>query len=217
MAVLARARSYDRRRLLRRADAARKTRRHKKAISLYRQVLAAEPEDADTHKKIAPLLARTKRRPEALASYQKAVEGLVGQGFDDQAIGLLRAAAAQLPKEVSLWRRLAQLELKRGRSPDAVNALVEGRRHQRSRKQRSTAIKLLIEARKLDAKDFRVSYDLACLLGKSGARPLALRVLDELGLGSTRRELRRVRARQLRLAPSPERIWLYLRALLLRR
>ena len=104
MAVRVRARGYERRRLLQRADAARKKRRHKKAIVLYRKVLAAEPEDVDTHKKIAPLLAKTKRRPEALASYKKAVEGLLGRGFDDRAIGLLRAAAAQLPKEVSLWR-----------------------------------------------------------------------------------------------------------------
>ena len=43
------------------------------------------------------------------------------------------------------------------------------------------------------------------------------RVLDELGLTSLPRQLRRVRLRQFRLSPSPTRAWLLLRALLLGR
>ena len=54
---------YDRSRLLRRAAGAQTKGRRKKAIELYRKVLAVEPNDAQVHRKIAPLLAETKQRP----------------------------------------------------------------------------------------------------------------------------------------------------------
>lgn len=217
MAVLARGRTYDRARLMKRAAGARKKRKHKKAIALYRQVMEREPENPEIHKKLAPLLAQTRQAPEALASYLKAAEGLIRQGFSDQAIGLFREAAGYLPHEVRLWKSVSEMEEKRGRKPDAVKVLLEGRSHFRSRKRRSQAIELLILARKLDPTDFDVSYDLACLLGKSGGRHNALRLLEELARRPYPRHLRRVRARQLLLQPGFGSAWLLLRVLLLRR
>jgi len=202
---------------MKRAAAARSKGKHKKAIALYLQVLDRERDNPELHKKLAPLYVKTRQAPEALGSYQIAAEGLVRQGFDDQAIGLLRGAAEQLPGEVILWQSLAELDLKRKRPVDAFETLIEGRSRMRRRSQRSEAIQLLSKARKIDPRDFRVSFDLACLLGKTGQRAMALRILDELARRPDRRRLARVRARQLRLSPSPGALGRYARAVFLRR
>jgi tetratricopeptide (TPR) repeat protein len=209
--------TYDRPKLMKKAAAARSKGKDKKAIALYLQVLDRERDNPELHRKLAPLYVKTRQPPEALASYQVAAEGLVRQGFDDQAIGLLRGAAEQLPREVIVWQSLAELDLKRKRPVDAFETLVEGRGHMRRRSQRLEAIQLLSKARKIDPRSFPVSYDLACLLGKTGRRALALRLLEELARRPDRRQLSRVRRRQLRLSPSPGALGRYVRAALLRR
>jgi len=203
MAMLVRKKTYDRVRLMKRAAAARKKQRPRKVIAIYREILEHEPDDPEIHQKLAPLLARVNEAPEALASYQKAADALLKKGFEEQTIGLFRGAACSLPREVSVWRRLAELEAGRGRKADAVSALVEGRGNFRSRRLRPQAIQLLSVARKLDPSDFAVSFDLACLLAGSGSQPYALRLLEELAARSNSRDLRRVRARQLRISPGP--------------
>jgi tetratricopeptide (TPR) repeat protein len=217
VAVFARKGRYDRSRLMARAAGARRRRRRKKAISLYRQVLAVEPEDPDVHRKIAPLLAQTRQPGEAWASYRKAASNLVRRGFVDQAIGVYREAARYLPRETDVWLAVAELQMKRGRRPDAIAALREGRRHFRGKAQRPRAILLLLQARKLDPHDFATSYDLACLLARAGGRARALRLLDELATRSHRHQLRRVRGRQLLLAPGPGAVGRWLRACVLGR
>lgn len=214
MAMLLRKKTYDRVRLMGRAATARKKQKPRKAIAIYREILEHEPENPEVHQKLAPLLARTNEAPEALASYQKAGDALLKKGFEEQTIGLFRGAACNLPREASLWRRLAELEAGRGRKADAVSALVEGRSNFRSRRQRPEAIQLLSLARKLDPSDFAVSFDLACLLARSGSRPYALRLLEELAARSNSRNLRRVRARQLRLSPGPGTAWRFMKACL---
>ncbi len=217
MVLMTKTSGIDRLRLMKRAAAARAKGKHKKAIALYRQLLDREPDNPALHKKLAPLYAKTKQAAEALASYRVAAEGLVRQGFNDQAIGLLRCAAGQLPTEVILWQAVAELELQRGRRVDAVAALVNGRGHQRKRNQRPQAIELLSDARKINPADFRVSYDLACLLGKTGQRATAMRLLEGLACRPDRMQLARVRGLQLRLSPGTGTLGRYIRALLLRR
>ncbi len=217
MAVAARGRRFDRARVMKRAAGAAGKRRRKKAISLYRQVLEVDPEDADAHRKIAPLLAQTGKTRESLVSYRKAVDAMLRQGFDDRAIGLIRAAAGYLPREFELWRSLASLQANRGRTPDAVASLLEGRRHFRSRQDRGVAILLLSQAQKLDPSSFWVSYDLACQLGKAGRRSQARQLLEQLAARPGKPHLRRVRARQLWLAPSLGALWRLARACVLSR
>jgi tetratricopeptide (TPR) repeat protein len=204
---------YDRLRIL--ADAARAQRkgRRKKAIALYRQVLEFEPENPDLHRKLAPLLARTRRPAEAWASYRRAVEGLVRLGFVERAIGVYREAAGFLPREAEVWLGLAGLEAQRGRRTDAVQALLAGSRRLRSRRDRPGAIRLLARARALDPACFAAGFDLSGLLARSGQRGRSLALLDELAARAAGRDLRRVRARQLRLAPGPRATWRWLAAL----
>jgi tetratricopeptide (TPR) repeat protein len=214
MAWLGRNKQYDRTRILAAAAKARRTRRYKKALELYRRVLEVEPENPDVLRRVAPLLAKTKQPTEAWVTYQRAAERLVERGFVDQGIGVYREAASYLPKEVGVWQALADLELERKRAADAVKTLLEGRQHFRSKRFRRQCIDLLIRARKIAPSHFKVNFDLAGQLAKSGARDRAVRVLEELLPHAHRGQRRRIRARLFWISPAPGAAWRWLRAVL---
>ena len=62
MGIFSRNQLYDRGRLLEAAAQAQAKRRRRKAIALYRQVLAVEPANPDIHGHLATLLAEKKER-----------------------------------------------------------------------------------------------------------------------------------------------------------
>ena len=212
MGWLRRKRSYDRTRLLDRAMKATRRRRHKRAVALYREVLAVDPNDLQVHRKIAPLLARTRQPADAWESYRRVAGQLSQQGFVEQAIGVYREACVHLSQEHRLWLALADLEVKRGRPVDAVNALIDGSRRLRSRRTRGDALTLLQHARKIQPNAFEPNYQLAGLLARIGARDRALRILQELAPRARGRNLRRVRWRLFFLSPTPAAAWRWLAA-----
>jgi thioredoxin-like negative regulator of GroEL len=210
--LLFRRKTYDRSRSLAQAARARKRGNVSKAIARYREVLAHEPGNTDVHRRIAPLLAATRQRDEAWQSYRVAVAALVRAGFVDQAVGVLREAAGCIGKDRRVWEELSVAELERGRPIDALGALLEGRRRFRGRRERPEAVRLLLRARKLAPEHFEANFDLAGLLARVGAPGPAATILDELADRASGRALRRVRRRQLRLAPSPAAFWGCLRS-----
>lgn len=212
MGLLSRNKRYDRTRILSEAVRAQRKRRPAKAIALYRQILEVEPENAEMHRKVAPLLAQTKQRADAMASYRRAATGLSRLGFAEKAIGVYREATHYLPDEMELWGALADMQLRCRRQADAVKTLLEGRGHFRSKRSRPQAISLLLRARKLDPSHFEATLDLAHLYAKSGSRGRALALLEELAARSHRQMLRRVRARQFRIAPGFGSGWRWIRA-----
>lgn len=212
MAFLRRSKPYDRTRLLAEAARARTKGKTRKAVALLETVLQHEPSNAELHRRIAPMFAAVKRLPDAWTSYQIAVANLVRAGFVDQAVGVLREAAGSLGRERAVWEELADAEQQRGRPIDAHKALLEGRQRFRARRDRSDAIKLLLRARKLAPAHFEGNFDLAGLLGKSGARAPAARILAELAARARGSQLRRTRRRQLALSPTPGALWRFVRS-----
>jgi tetratricopeptide (TPR) repeat protein len=208
---------YDRGRTLEAAARARRRGRRRKAVDLYRRVLALEPNNMDIERRVAPLLAETKRPDEAWKAYRRAADALARKGFVEQAIGIYREAAGYLPGKVELWHALSDLEIERGRKRDAVTTLLEGRRHLRGRKRRREAIALLERGRRIDARHFETGFELAGLLRRDGMRYRARRVLSELADWTSGAELRRVRLRQLRMEPTPAAAWRWLRSVCGRR
>ena len=208
--------SYDRRRLLDRAARAargRSRRKRRKAVALYRRVLTAEPDNPDLLRKLAPLLAQTDEAADACASYRRAASEFVERGFVDRAVGVYRDAVRALPHEASMWKEMAALELQRGRSADAVAALLEGRRGFRKRRQREDALALLWAARKIDPEHYALNMDLASLLARCGAGGRGVALLEGLIRAHPDREAR-VRARHFRIAPSPGAAWRWMRSAL---
>jgi predicted Zn-dependent protease len=212
MGFTGRRKTYDRARLLSQAERARRRGRAAKAIELYRRVLAVEPDNADLHRKVAPLLARRGQPEEAWRSYRFAAKALAGRGFEAQATGLLREAAAQLPDNRDVWIALANGIRKKGRLVDAKNALLAGRVHFRRRRHRRDAIELLARAEALDPGDFTVALDLARLLARCGNRTRALQILERLAVRHPTRQ-RRIYFERFRVAPKLHALTDWLRAL----
>ena len=61
---------YDRTRILEAASRARARKRYRKAVTLYRRVLAVEPANLELHARLAPLLAVTGRHFDAWTSFE---------------------------------------------------------------------------------------------------------------------------------------------------
>lgn len=203
---------YDRSKLLAQANAARAKRKRKKAIELYRSVLAHEPDNPELHRKLGALCAETRQRKEALVHFAHAVRSLQAQGFLEKAVGLCRQAAGYFPDEAGIWETLAALQMERGRPADAIESLLQGRSRLRGRKRRPQAIRLLQRVRALDPGAVEPQLDLAWLLRATGARSEACRILEDLALRTTGRARRRVCLARLRIAPGPRALLRWLAA-----
>ncbi|MEN8183912.1 MAG: tetratricopeptide repeat protein [Myxococcota bacterium] len=204
---------YDRSRMLETAARATTRRRRRKAIRCYRRVLAAEPQNAGLHLRLAPLLAQTGEHFDAWLSYRIAAKALLRQGQETRAVALHREATRQLPRNADVWCTLARLELKRGRRSEAFEALALGRSRLRRRRERPEAIHLLRQALELEPGHARTTVDLARLLHRSKRREEAWLLLENRAARASGADRRRLRGAQLGLFPSLRHLWLWLRAL----
>jgi len=207
---------YDRTRILSAAARARAKKKRRKAIALYRNVLAVERGNAEIHSRIAPLLAETGQRFDAWVSYQAVARSCLRDGGVDKAIAVYREAAGFLPHEPQVWLSLARLHLKRGKRSEAVESLIEGAGQFRSRWHWPEAIYLLRRVHSVAPWEFDGVYELARLLAKSDQAPEARRLLEGLENRVSGKRLRRIYAAQFRLDGDLRYAWLWLRSLLRR-
>jgi hypothetical protein len=117
-----------------------------------------------------------------------------------------------MPKRVEMWERIAQLDVKRERNPEAIRDLLDGAKKFRGRKERQSAIRLLRMATKIEPWQFEATMSLAKLLRKEGARPEARKLYDGLVQRNRALRLRKVRAAMFRMSPTPGAAWRWLRA-----
>jgi thioredoxin-like negative regulator of GroEL len=201
-----RRRQFDKRRALEKADRARIGGRTRKAIAVYREVLRHDPKDAAVHGKLAPLLADAGDVEEALASFRAAAEGHLAAGFVDRAISVKLQAAARFPRRVELVEEIVALHLDRGHRGDAFKTLTDGRERLRRPSDRPLAIRLLVQGLELQPWNASVTFDLARLYVKVGARERGLDLLEALA-DHVPGQARRARRAQFLLAPSVRRLW----------
>jgi len=206
--------AYDRSRILDAATRARAKKKRARAIDLYRWVLAVEPQNGELHAKLAPLLAETGQQFDAWCSFKAVAHAHLREGQPDKALAVYREAALYLPREAQAWQAVARLQHKRGCPRDALETLLEGSRHFRTRWLRPRAIHLLRRARAIQPWNFDVVLELARLLASTGQQHEAAILLDGLGERSGEERLRRVRAAQFRLAPGLGTAWRWLRSAL---
>ncbi len=217
MSLFSRRIPYDRKRLLERASALASGWRWRRALALYRQVLAAEPHQAEIHGRVAPLLARSGRDFEAWESFRIAVEACLREGDDASARTLEQQAVRAMPRSPEAWRALARTELSRGRPQEAVRLLVEGSQRLARRRTRGAAIILLRDAREIDRWSPAVVLPLCRLLSRDGQAGEALFLLDHLEQKATGDAVYRAHALAFRIDPSLRHAWRYLRSALERR
>jgi tetratricopeptide (TPR) repeat protein len=201
---------YDREHLLETAARARARNRRRKAIALYRHVLAVERGNTDLHAKLAPLLAETGQHFDAWNSFRNTAQAALRDGRDDKALAIYREASQHLPREIQVWQALARQLSKGGDDAEAIETLIEGSRHFRTPYLRPQAIHLLRRARAIDPWHFECVLELAGLLGRSDQREEARMLLDGLAERAGGRRLDRVRRAQLRLDPGLRTAWQFL-------
>lgn len=212
MSLVSRRRPYDRVRILKEAEQARGRKQWRRAIALYRRVLAAEPRNPDLHLRIAPMLARTGERFDARQSFEHAAQGCRETGSIDRELAVYREAAKHFPTDFSIWRAIADAELREQRPARAREALLEGRRKMRRRGLRAQAIALLRAALEIEPGDVDSALDLAAQLARSRQQAEARVLLDRLGEIAEGRALRRVAGLAWRLDPSLRHTFGWLRA-----
>jgi tetratricopeptide (TPR) repeat protein len=212
MPLFSRRLPFDRKKLLDQAEAAIKKRRYRRAVLLYRQLLAAEPRNPGLHARIAPLLARTGHRFDAWESFR--IAGEAPEIADDPARAAkhFEQASRALPRNLDAWRALARARLRYQKPDAALEALREGRLCFRSRRTSSQAIALLRDAREISPWDPKIVLDLARLLARNGQAAEALFLLDAMERRCQGRELRDLRALVLRIDPTFGNIWRWLRS-----
>ena len=196
---MGRSATYDRRRILERAEQAQRKGKVRRAIGLYRWVLAVERNNAQLHARLAPLLARTGQPFDAWQSYQHCAETALREGREERALALYRDATRVLPRERLAWQGLADLLVRRGEEREALEVLMQGSRQLRGRTHRPQAIHLLREARRIAPWHAGCVLSLARLLSRASQREEARLLLEGLSGRVSGSELRRVRAAQLRL------------------
>lgn len=201
---------YDRQRLLEAAGQARARNKRRKAISLYRWVLAVERNNAELHAKLAPLLAETGQDFDAWISFRTSAQAALREGREDKALAVYREASQHLPREIEAWQSLARILAKRGEEEEAVEVLLEGSRSFRSPYLRPQAIHLLRRARAISPWHFETVLELASLLRSTQQREEARLLLDGLAHRSKGRYLQRVRRAELRLDPGLVSLWRFL-------
>ncbi|HPG26401.1 MAG TPA: tetratricopeptide repeat protein [Myxococcota bacterium] len=212
MPIFTRRIAYDRKKLLSSADALRGGRRWRKALRLYRQILAAEPENADLHLRAAPLLARARRSDEAWESFRVAGEELARRGDASAVFTLHQQAARVLPASFDACRSLARLLVARGESEEALRMLVATSERLARRASRGQAIVLLRDARRIAPWNARVVLLLARLLWREGQPAEALFLLDALDERVDGADRIATRALTLRIEPGLRHAWRWLRA-----
>ncbi len=197
-------------------DAAHKARTRGKigqAIQLYEQALSQDPEDYETHARIAPLLVKAKRPGDAWRNFARAIDGFDGAGFRTKALSVAVQSVEQLPARLECWERAAELYLEEERTAEAIDVLVRARLQFKGKKNAQAALKVL---RRLEGVEpsFAVRFDLARTLAMVGQRHDAMVLLDRLAQEErTRDELRLVRGQMARIRRSPGDFGRYLRAL----
>ncbi len=202
MGFLSATTAYDRTRILEAAAKAHTRKRWRKAIALYRRVLAVEPANAELHAKVAPLLARRRQRFDAWLSFRAAAQGMLREGNPERAVAIFTEATHYVPDEIEAWTSLAKLQRNQGNSHAAVKTLLNGVRRFRSRKHRAQAVYLLRQAREIDAWKFEAVIELAPRLAKLEQCDEAMMLLTTLGTRISGSRLRRVRSVQWRILPS---------------
>jgi tetratricopeptide (TPR) repeat protein len=202
----------DRQAILEAAARERARNRRRRAIALYRSLLAVERNNAELHAKLAPLLAETGQTFDAWQSYRAVAHAALRDGREDRALGVYREATQLLPREIEAWQGLARILCKRGEEAEAVEVLVDGSRRFRTPFLRPQAIHLLRRARSIDPWNGVVVLELAEHLGRADQRDEARLLLAELAARSTDAALRRVRLAELRIDPGVATFWSWLRS-----
>ncbi len=196
------------------AGTARAKGNKKKAIAIYMESLQDNPDDPEIHRKLAPLLAEKKQYNEAWKCFDTAAKAYIDKEHLDKCASMYTQAVRQIPHKCEAWEALADIKLKRGQKKEAFQALCDGRKHFKGRKQRIEAVRLLRKSWDMAPWNYNISFDLATQLLKIKKKDMAIRLLEGLADRTKGKELQAVRGKMFRNAPTFGSLWRWIRALI---
>jgi tetratricopeptide (TPR) repeat protein len=205
---------YDRESILAGAALFEKRGQRQRAADEYQKVLRWEPENHALRTKLAVLLAEIEPNAAAWNHFLGAAEGYVRESFIEKGIAVYRQAAAFFPCNVDVWEALARHYMTLRRKPDALKALLDGRRHFTKLTYHQQATQLLRHACQIEPWHLEATLDLSRLRARTRGRDEAKLLLAGLAARNRGKNLRRVRAAQFRLSPTPAAGWRWLRSAL---
>ncbi|MFZ5468907.1 MAG: tetratricopeptide repeat protein [Myxococcota bacterium] len=202
---------YNRTRILDAAEKARSKGSRKKAIALYQEILAKDPNDAQVNARIAPLLHRVGKTEDAEKAFGLAAQSFVDKGFIDKALAVYAQAVELFPLDPRLWKRVGELTMERGRKADAVKALMQGAQQlTRKKPSREAALLLLEQAVGYDPFHLEATFALGRLLKRLGRKDEGMQRLEALQASLAGPARRRVRRAQFYLSPGFGTLWRWL-------
>jgi Tfp pilus assembly protein PilF len=204
--------SFDRKRLLRDGESAIEKRRWRKAVRSYGLILAAEPNNAEMHFRIASPLARIGHHLEAWESFQIAAQSPEIAGSSARSAALYKLATELMPRCVDAWRALSRALLRHQKPDAALRALHEGRQHFKSRRRRAEAIAILRDTLELAPWKSEVVLDLCRQLARRQRSAEALFLLDELDRRVEGRAQSRALALAWRIDPTLTQSWRWMKS-----
>lgn len=209
MGFLSRRMVYDRKRMLEKADALRLGRRWRRALLLYRQLLAAEPRNAELHARAAPLMARAGLEAEAWESFSLAAEALEQQDEKAKRLKLIASASRALPRSFAACRALARAQRANNDEASAIETLLRGaeRLEKWHRRRRGEAILLMREALQIAPRNPKIVLAISRSLARAGRPAEALFLLDGIEGKLRGHDLSRVRGLIWRIEPSLKHSW----------
>jgi tetratricopeptide (TPR) repeat protein len=210
MGTAAAATTFDKKSAVAQAAEARGKGDRKKAIALYRDVLAHDPSDHEVHGRLAQLLAESGDLAQAAASFRLGADGYHKVGFTDRAIALLKQAVEHVPDDVDAWLSIASFNVERERKKEADKVLADARTRFVRKRDLAAASRLLDARLKLDGKNVAVAIDRARVAKRMGQRGFGVLLLEDVLSLVDQRERRRLRRALFSLQPTPASLWRFL-------
>jgi tetratricopeptide (TPR) repeat protein len=170
---------FNRNQLLRDANDARAKGKRKRAVELYKAILARDPEDFEVHHKLAQILAEAGDLDAAKASFHAAAEGYHKKGFSDRAIALFHQTVEHVPEDVDAWLRIAELYVVRLKKADAQKTLGDARKIFKKKRHMAHAARVLKAAMFLEPNRIDLVIDAAQVEKRRGDKARAVEILDE--------------------------------------
>lgn len=149
-----------------------------KALREYQKLVEDDPSDVRSQLKVADLLVKCERHPEALITYREVANYYLRDNIYEKAVGVLNQALRLAPQDPALHGELGEAYYRYGRLKDAVRAYHQALKIYRSAEQPKQQRDVLERMVHIDPEDFGLRIQLAERYHKDGLNDQAIQMFE---------------------------------------
>lgn len=149
-----------------------------KALREYQKLVEDDPSDVRSQLKVADLLVKCERHPEALITYREVANYYLRDNIYEKAVGVLNQALRLAPQDPALHGELGEAYYRYGRLKDAVRAYHQALKIYRSADQPKQQRDVLERMVHIDPEDFGLRIQLAERYHKDGLNDQAIQMFE---------------------------------------